>query len=45
MSFVVVVPEWVAIAASDLAGLGAAVSAANAAAAVPTTQVLAAAAS
>lgn len=44
MSFVFAVPEMVAATASDLASLGAALSEATAAAAIPTTQVLAAAA-
>ena len=44
MSFVSVAPEMVAAAAADLAGIGSAISAANAAAAVPTTEVVAAAA-
>ncbi len=43
MSYVVAVPEFVASAASDLAGIGSAVSAAHAAAAAPTTGVVAAA--
>ncbi|ORA93287.1 hypothetical protein BST27_28970, partial [Mycobacterium intermedium] len=43
MSFVGVVPEAVAAAAANLAGVGSALSAANAAAVVPTTQVLVAA--
>ncbi len=38
-----VAPELVAAAAADLTGIGQAISAANAAAAGPTTQVLAAA--
>lgn len=44
MSFVVAAPEVVVAAASDLAGIGSAIGAANAAAAVPTMGVLAAAA-
>jgi hypothetical protein len=44
MSYVVVVPELLSAAATNVAGIGSAVSAANAAAAVPTTQLLAAAA-
>ncbi|WP_191500000.1 PE family protein, partial [Mycobacterium simulans] len=43
MSFVMISPESVAAAARDLAGVGSTISAANAAAAAPTTQVLAAA--
>ncbi len=43
MSYVSVVPETVAAAASNLANLGSTISAANAAAAAPTTSVLAAA--
>jgi hypothetical protein len=43
MSFVNVTPEWVAAARSDLAGIGASVSAANAVARVSTTQLAAAA--
>ncbi|WP_036455640.1 glycoside hydrolase family 64 protein [Mycobacterium marinum] len=42
MSVVIVRPEWVAAAASDLAGIGSSVGAANAAAAGSTTAVLAA---
>ncbi len=42
MSFVSVAPEIVVAAATDLAGIGSAISAANAAAAAPTTAVLAA---
>ena len=41
MSFVVAVPEFMTSAASDLAGIGTAVSAAHADAAVPTTTVVA----
>lgn len=41
MSFVVAAPEVVVAAASDLAGIGSAIGAANAAAAVPTMGVLA----
>jgi PE family len=44
MSFVVAVPDAVATAAENVAGIGSSLSAANAAAAVPTTGVLAAAA-
>ncbi len=40
MSFVIAGPEELSAAASDLAGIGSAISAANAAAAVPTTNVL-----
>ncbi len=43
MSFVVAVPEVLGTAATDLAGLGSSLSAANAAAAHQTTGVLAAA--
>ena len=43
MSFVFAAPEAVAAAASNLAGIGSSISAANAAAAAPTTGVLAAA--
>ena len=43
MSYVVVAPEFVASAASDLAGIGSGLSAAHAAAAFPTTAVVAAA--
>src|SRR6516164_5538338 len=43
MSYVVAVPEFVASAASDLAAIGSGLSAAHAAAAVPTTAVVAAA--
>jgi hypothetical protein len=42
MSFVVVAPELVSAAATDLANIGSAISAANAVAAFPTTSVLAA---
>src|ERR1700677_2789161 len=42
MSFVVAAPEFVTAAASDLANIGSAIGAANAAAAAPTSQVLAA---
>ena len=42
MSFVIAAPEMVASAASDLAGLGSTINAANAAAAGSTTGVLAA---
>ena len=44
MSFVLVAPDLVGAASSDLAGIGSAISAAHAAAAVPTTAVAAAAA-
>ncbi|MCV7074388.1 PE family protein, partial [Mycobacterium szulgai] len=43
MSFVLISPELVAAAAGDLAGVGSTISAANAAAAAPTTQLLTAA--
>jgi hypothetical protein len=43
MSYVVAVPEFVASAASDLAGIGSGLSAAHAAPALPTTAVMAAA--
>ncbi|WP_142282226.1 PE family protein, partial [Mycobacterium sp. IEC1808] len=43
MSFVIAVPEVVASAASDVAGIGSMIGAAKAAAAAPTTGVLAAA--
>jgi hypothetical protein len=43
MSFLIAVPESVAAAASDLAGIGSALSSANMAAALPTTAVVAAA--
>ena len=43
MSFVIAAPETVAWAASDLARIGSAISAANSAAAFPTTSVVAAA--
>ncbi|WP_264917380.1 PE family protein, partial [Mycobacterium kiyosense] len=42
MSYVIAAPEWVAAAASDLAGIGSTLGAANAAAAIPTTALLAA---
>ena len=42
MSFVIVAPEMLAAAATDLESIGSALSAANAAAAVPTVGVLAA---
>ncbi|ORB68258.1 PE family protein, partial [Mycobacterium shinjukuense] len=42
MSFVMVAPQWVAATASDVTRIGSAVSAANAAAAAPTTGLLAA---
>src|SRR5690349_21435685 len=42
MSWVIAAPEYVAAAASDLAGIGSTLSAANAAAAFPTSSVLAA---
>lgn len=44
MSFLAVAPEWVTSAAADLENIGSALSAANAAAALPTTGVAAAAA-
>lgn len=44
MSFVVTIPEALAAVATDLAGIGSTIGTANAAAAVPTTTVLAAAA-
>ncbi|MCV7075739.1 PE family protein, partial [Mycobacterium szulgai] len=43
MSFVLISPEWVMAAAGDLAGIGSSLSAANAAAAASTTQLVAAA--
>ncbi|WP_321576442.1 PE family protein, partial [Mycobacterium marinum] len=43
VSLVSVVPEWVAAAATDVAGIGSVVGAANAAAAGATTSVAAAA--
>ena len=43
MSFVIAVPEFLGAAATDLAGIGTTLSAANAAAAVPTTGIMAAA--
>ncbi|MCV7378988.1 hypothetical protein BST11_18370 [Mycobacterium alsense] len=42
MSYVLVTPEWLSAAADDMAGIGSAVSAANAAAASSTTSLLAA---
>jgi hypothetical protein len=42
MSFVIAAPEFVTAAASDLASIGSTIGAANAAAAFPTTGVLAA---
>jgi hypothetical protein len=42
MSFVIAAPEFVATAASDLSNIGSTISAANAAAAAPTSGVLAA---
>lgn len=39
----VVVPQWLSLAAADIAGVGSAVSAANATAFAPTTSLLAAA--
>ncbi|KZS70039.1 hypothetical protein A4G29_07590 [Mycobacterium kansasii] len=42
MSFVVAAPQALMVAATDLAGIGSALTAANAAAAAPTTGVLAA---
>ena len=44
MSFMNIAPEIVASAATDLAGIGSNISAANIAAAVPTTGLVAAAA-
>ncbi|CMI72217.1 PE-PGRS family protein [Mycobacterium tuberculosis] len=44
MSFVIVAPEALMSVASEVAGIGSALNAANAAAAAPTTGVLAAAA-
>jgi len=44
MSFVLIAPEGVAATAGNLAGVGSTISAANAAAALPTTDVMAAAA-
>uniref|UniRef100_UPI001F30E7AB PE family protein n=1 Tax=Mycobacterium tuberculosis TaxID=1773 RepID=UPI001F30E7AB len=44
MSFVIAVPEALTMAASDLANIGSTINAANAAAALPTTGVVAAAA-
>jgi len=44
MSFLITQPEMLAAAASDLAGIGSATAAANAAAATPTTGVVPAAA-
>jgi hypothetical protein len=44
MSFAIAAPDLMAAAARDLAGIGSALSAANAAAAAPTTEILAAAA-
>jgi hypothetical protein len=43
MSFMVALPEVVSAAASDLAGIGSALAAANATAALPTTGIMAAA--
>ncbi|CAM4400046.1 PE family protein [Mycobacterium basiliense] len=43
MSFVITVPEMPSSAATDLAGIGSTLSAANAVAAFPTTAILAAA--
>src|SRR3954447_7659878 len=42
MSWVIAAPEYVAAAASDLAGIGSSLTASNAVAAFPTTAVLAA---
>ncbi|BBX75370.1 hypothetical protein MSHI_32760 [Mycobacterium shinjukuense] len=42
MSFVIAAPEALITAASEVAAIGSAISAANAAAAVPTTRLLAA---
>ncbi|WP_415624110.1 PE family protein, partial [Mycobacterium intermedium] len=44
MSFVTVAPEWLSSAAAELESIGAALNAANAAAAAPTTQLAVAAA-
>ncbi|MCV7125753.1 PE family protein, partial [Mycobacterium lacus] len=44
MSFVIATPDMLAAASSDLAAIGSAIGAANTAAAVPTTRLLAAAA-
>src|SRR5262245_36564854 len=44
MSFAIAAPDLMAVAARDLAGIGSAISAANAAAAGPTAEILAAAA-
>src|SRR4051794_14830330 len=44
MSFVVAVPDAVSVVAAELAGMGSTISSANAAAALPTTAVMAAAA-
>lgn len=43
MSFVIAVPDFIGSAATDLTGIGSTLSAANAAAAIPTTEILAAA--
>ena len=43
MSFVIAAPEMMTSAATDLAGIGSTLSAANAAAAAPTTGIVAAA--
>jgi hypothetical protein len=43
MSFVIAAPEFVSSAASDVAGIGSSLTAAHAAAAIPTTAVIAAA--
>ena len=43
MSYVIAAPDMLAAAAADVAGIGSSLSAANAAAAAPTTGVLAAA--
>ncbi len=42
MSYVIAAPELLAAAASDVAGIGSSLSAANAAATAPTTSVVAA---
>ena len=42
MSFVIAVPEYVTAAASDLANIGSTISAANTAAAAPTSAIVAA---
>jgi len=42
MSYLIAAPEWLAAAATDLASVGSSISAANAAAAAPTTALVAA---